>query len=177
MSTRSLSGSPSAVANHQLRLAKVPIGIFLCYAHYDEIYLKAFMRHLAPLRLRGLADIWFDQRISPGQNPDQAIDKRIHKADIILLLLTSSFLDSDYCMNIETKIALERHRGGKSTVIPVIVKDCAWNKIPSLRSLQALPANANPVTSGRVWKTQNEAWLNVAEKIISMVEDALDAPS
>jgi hypothetical protein len=54
-------------------------------------------------------------------------------------------------------------------VIPVILRPTLWQNAP-FGALQALPANAIPVTD-RSWHTQDEAFLNIAEGIVKVIED------
>ena len=66
------------------------------------------------------------------------IDKNLEEAQIILLLVkSSSFLASDYCVDIELKRAIERHEEGTARVIPIILRPCDWHTAPFAR-LQAL---------------------------------------
>ena len=59
-------------------------------------------------------------------------------AQIILLLISPSFLASDYCYDIETKRALDGHDKGEAKVIPVLLRPVDWEGAPFAR-LQGLP--------------------------------------
>jgi hypothetical protein len=89
---------------------------------------------------------WHDRQIGAGDLWKQAIDRNLEEADIILLLISADFLASDYCFDIEMKIALERHAAGKALVVPVILRPVDWQATP-FRMLQALPRNGRPVTT------------------------------
>src|SRR5437867_12063493 len=96
--------------------------IFFSYAHEDELLLKKLKRHLRPLQRQGLIDVWHDRDISAGTKWEEEIDKRLNEANIILLLISPDFMDSDYCYGTEMKRALERHERGEAHVIPVILR-------------------------------------------------------
>ena len=49
----------------------------------------------------GKITTWHDRRIVPGQEFEHQIDKYFSEADIILLLVSSDFIASDYCYQIE----------------------------------------------------------------------------
>ena len=94
---------------------------FLTYSHQDEDLRKEVEKHLAALRRDGVIDIWQDRRIGPGDEFDREISNQLESASIVLLLVISVFLHSDYCYDIEMKRALERHAEGSARVIPVIL--------------------------------------------------------
>ena len=71
----------------------MPVKIFLCYAHEDEELLKKLKTHLSPLLRQGLIDIWHDRDIGAGTEWKQDITKHLNEAQIILLLISSDFMD------------------------------------------------------------------------------------
>ncbi|MEH1888263.1 MAG: toll/interleukin-1 receptor domain-containing protein [Nostoc sp.] len=84
----------------------------------------------------------------PGEEWDYQINDNLNTADIILLLISSDFLFSKYCWDVEVKKAIERHHAGEACVIPVILRSVDWSGAPFAK-LQALPKNAEPVVSRR----------------------------
>lgn len=118
------------------------------------------------MKRQGIIAGWHDRKIGAGEEWKGAIDKYLEEAQVILLLVSSSFLASDYCWDIETKRAVERHDRGEARVIPVFLRPCDWHKAPFGR-LQALPKDGKAVTS---WKNRDEAWTDVAMGIRRAVE-------
>src|SRR5947209_5495475 len=100
----------------------MPVKIFCCYAHEDEAYLNKLKTQLSPLRRQGLIDVWHDRDIKAGASWESEIDQHLNAAQIILLLVSPDFINSDYCFGIEMKRALERRKLGEATVIPVILR-------------------------------------------------------
>src|SRR5947209_251350 len=100
---------------------------------------------LGTLKRQGFFSIWYDREISAGMEWEQEKDKHLNTAQIILLLVSSAYLDSDYCYSLEMQRALERHAQGESLVIPIILRPVYWQDTP-FGSLQALPSDAKPVT-------------------------------
>src|SRR5437763_7892624 len=139
------------------------VKIFCCYAHEDELLLNKLRSHLKPLQRQGLIDVWHDRDISAGTEWKQEINKRLNTAEIILLLISPDFMDSDYCYSIEMKRAMERHEAEKAIVIPIILRPVFWEDAPFAK-LQVLPTNAKPVTS-KAWYTQGDAFLDVVQGI------------
>src|SRR6266571_4330806 len=139
------------------------VKIFCCYAHEDEALLKKLKTQLRPLQRQGLVDVWYDRDISAGTEWEQEIKEQLNTAQIILLLVSPDFMDSDYCYGIEMQRAIERHERGEAIVIPIILRPVHW-QIPPLNKLQALPTDALPVMSSG-WQYQDEAFFNVTEGI------------
>src|SRR5258706_12668328 len=119
----------------------MPVRIFFCYAHEDEALLNKLKAHLKPLQRQGLIDTWHDRDISAGTDWEREIGEHLNSAQIILLLISPDFMDSDYCYSIEMQRAIERHERGEVRVIPVILRPTLWQQT-SLGELQALPTDA-----------------------------------
>jgi WD40 repeat protein len=153
----------------------MPVKIFFCYAHEDEALLNKLKTHLRPLQRQGLIDVWHDSDISAGTEWQQEISKHLNEAQIILLLVSSDFVSSDYAYGIEMVRAIERHERGEARVIPIILRPVYWQKAP-FGKLQALPKDANPVTSPS-WHDQDEAFLSVTEGIRKAVEELSSRPN
>lgn len=98
------------------------IKIFFCYAREDEILRKGLEKQLRALMRQGLIDVWYDREISAGTEWERELDKQLNTAQIILLLVSPDFMDSDYCYGVEMKRAMERHEQGDAHVIPIILR-------------------------------------------------------
>jgi hypothetical protein len=139
--------------------------VFFSYSHDDEPYRDQLEKHLASLRHEGLIESWHDRRILAGADLNQAIDDQLNQADIILLLVSASFMSSRYCYSIEMKRALERQAEGAAQVIPVIVRPCDW-LLPPLNDLMAVPKDGKAIT---MWANHDEAYTDVARSIRAVV--------
>jgi hypothetical protein len=94
-------------------MSTAPLEIFYAYAHEDEKLRDKLDTHLALLRKRGIIHSWHDREISAGSLWAREIDAHVQAARIILLLVSSAFMDSDYCYGREMQEALRRQeRGG-----------------------------------------------------------------
>jgi TIR domain len=134
--------------------------IFVSYSHADEQLLKQLEKHLASLRRSKAIDFWFDRRLVAGDKIDDAIFKELDHADLILLLISPDWLDSEYC-NREMLRAMARVQAGQARVIPVILRHTDLTDLEPFRHL-ALPKDAKPVVS---WDDYDEAWLDVVRGI------------
>ena len=145
--------------------------VFFSYSHKDEALRDQLEAHLSLLRNQGLIDVWYDRRIIAGDALDNTIFRELETADIILLLISSDFLNSTYCFAREMNRAMERHNAGTARVIPVILRHCDWQSAP-FGGLMAAPRDAKPVVS---WPDQDEALADVAKQVRRAVESLSSA--
>ena len=141
--------------------------LFYSYSHADEKYRKKLEAHLSLLKHERLIADWHDRRIPAGSEWMRQIDEYLNTSDIILLLISSDFLSSNFCYDIELKRAIERHEAGKARVIPVIVKPCDWQPAP-FGKLQALPRDGKPIIK---WKPQDDAYSDIARGLRHVVKE------
>ncbi len=138
-----------------------PLELFFSYSHEDLQLRNKLESHLASLKAKKAIACWHDRQIGAGTDWQRLIDENLNRAAIILLLVSSDFMSSDYCTGIEMTRALERHQIGDARVIPVILRPCDWKDTP-FSELQALPSSGRPVTR---WPDLDEAFLDVVTAI------------
>jgi hypothetical protein len=140
------------------------VTVFFSYSHKDEALRDELANHLEILKWNGDISAWHDRQILPGDEWDRDIKDNLDSAQVILLLISSDFIASRYCRDIEITRAMERHEAGEACVIPVILRKCMWSSAP-FGKLQALPQKAVPVTDSAIWSTKDDAFTNIAEGI------------
>ena len=143
----------------------MPVTIFLCYAAEDEYMVGQLKKHLSLLKRNRVIELWDYGDISAGFDREKETYKYLDKAQIILLLISSSYFDSDYCYSLETR-AIERHVRRKTWAIPVILRPVRWEE-SSLGKLQPLPDNGKPILK---WRLPDEGYENVADGIVKVIE-------
>ncbi|HVB21551.1 MAG TPA: toll/interleukin-1 receptor domain-containing protein [Ktedonobacteraceae bacterium] len=143
-----------------------PLRIFCGYASKDEVLFKQLHTALAvPIRQEPI-NVWNYQDIPPGAEWGSEIEQQLSTADIIILLVSPSFIASEYCWSKEMQWAITRHTAGEARVIPIILKPTpGWETTP-LGSLQALPVSAKPIST---WKNRDEAFANVVEGLLRVI--------
>jgi hypothetical protein len=149
------------------------IEVFFSYAHKDEELKNELVKHLSILKRQGVITAWHDREITAGTEWAGEIDTHLNAARVILLLISSDFLASDYCYDIELVQAMKRHTTGEACVIPVILREVDW-KGAVFGKLQALPKNADPVAS---WVNRDQAFADVARGIRKAVEELKQQPT
>lgn len=143
------------------------IELFISYADQDEGLFENLKTHLRPLEHQGRVRRWHDRSgILPGEETDRKIEEYLQSADLILLLVSPDFIDSEERRTGEVKYAMERHEARAAKVIPVILRACDWRGQP-FGSLEPLPPDGKPVTSH---PNQDEAFLAVATGIRAAID-------
>jgi hypothetical protein len=143
------------------------IRVFYSYSHEDENHRKELEKHLTIMKRQGFIETWFDRKILPGHEFSEEIDDNLENSNIVLFLVSSSFLSSNYCYDREMKKALKMAEEDILKVIPIILRPCAWKQSP-LGKLKALPEDGKPVVK---WDDYDEAWLDIENGIRRVVED------
>jgi hypothetical protein len=154
-------------------MSKKSLTVFFSYSHKDELLRDELAKHLSLLQRDGTISAWHDRQISAGTEWANDIDANLNAADLILLLISSDFLASDYCHQVELKRAIERHDRGEARVIPIILRPCRWQSA-WFSKLQLLPKNGEPVTK---WADRDDAFTNIVEGIERAIGEMLKSPA
>lgn len=152
---------------------KRPYDLFYSYAEKDKALLKRLEEHLSVLRQEGDIRELHKRDITPGTEWQHEQDVYMKKASIILLLISPSFLASDYLYNNEMRQAITKCKAGKAIIIPVILCPCDWKKVPfgeneHLADYEIVPRSEKAVTS---WAKRNEAYAEIAQAVRKAVQN------
>jgi hypothetical protein len=139
------------------------IKVFLSYSHEDEALRAELHKHLGALRHGKIIETWSDHQVPIGSNWDEQISGKLEEADLILLLVSASFLDSQYCSVKEMQRAIERHNRREAIVVPILLRPCHWKPAP-FAGIQGLPKSLVPVTKAPEHE-RDEVWAEIAEGI------------
>jgi len=96
--------------------------LFISYSHKDEQYKDQLETQLSILKRNKVVSSWHDRKIIAGQEWKGEIDNNLEESEVILLLVSPDFLDSDYCYDKEMGRAIERHDNKNAIVIPIILE-------------------------------------------------------
>jgi hypothetical protein len=150
-----------------------PISIFYSYYREDAIFQQKLDEHLSDLRRSRLITTWSDQQMRPGTDWQQEIEAQLKSANIILLLVSSRYLNSNYCYDVEMKKALEQYYERGAYVLAILLSPTRWETTP-LQQLPVLPVGEKPITE---WQDQDKAFLNIADSISKIVTAFQDSPT
>jgi hypothetical protein len=138
-----------------------PVELFCSYANADEPLYLELEKHLSLLHREGVISFRHKRQIIAGTDWTKALDEHLNTASVILLLVSSDFVASDYCYGIEMQRAMERYEAGDAHVIPILLRPVDWQNAP-FGKLQALPSSGKPITQ---WRNRDAAFADVAQGI------------
>jgi predicted nucleotide-binding protein len=148
--------------------------IFISYSHHDEEWANRLSKHLQKMVfLKGKNNIelstlvWDDRKIMPGQKWQEEIQNAIESSSIAVLLLSPSFLSSDYIIKHELPSLLRKSKEKDIKVIPITVEPINKALLGELENYQIL--NINQPLSTLSKTQQEEAFLNAIKEINSII--------
>lgn len=141
--------------------------VFFSYSHADEVIRDKLDQHLSLLKRQGYIETWYDRNIDAGSNINETIKLELSKSDIILLLISSAFINSDYCYDIEMKMAMAQLKAGTSKVIPIIARPCDWHDAP-FGALNACPNDGLAIST---WENEDVAMLEVVKSLNKVIKN------
>jgi internalin A len=143
-----------------------PVSLFISYSHKDETYRDELRGALTIYERGGELEVWDDTRIVPGQQWDREILKKLTDAKIIILLLSNDFIQSDYCTRVEMKKAIARDQKGACAVVPIVIRECRYDKLETGR-IQAILPGGKPIKNHR---DRDKAWKEVTQSLDSVIQ-------
>jgi hypothetical protein len=121
-----------------------PLG-FVSYSHHDKEWLDRFKRFFKTLARHGDLEVWDDGSIRHGERWYDRIRVQMARAKVAILLVTQDFLDSDFCMQDEVPYLLEREEAGGLLLVPILIKECLWQREPLLKTRQLTTVDGEAV--------------------------------
>lgn len=143
--------------------------IFLSYSHRDGEWKERLSRSLRILERQGLAEIWDTSDIEVGTTWSQEIATALNNADVALLLISPSFLASDFIVQKELPALLERSRQGGLVVLPILLRASLWTLVPGLAEFQFLNDPSTPLEELSE-NERDQALAGISSRVASLVE-------
>ncbi len=145
------------------------INIFFSLAPVDQDHdlFQKLRAHLSTLKRQGLINLWYDSEINAGNNVGESIQSYLHSADIIVLLISSDFFESDQCVEVEMAYALKQYAAKAARIIPVLLRPALLDDSP-LEHYIPLPSNGIPIST---WDNLDIALLDVTRGIRKVVDE------
>jgi Trypsin-like peptidase domain/TIR domain len=124
------------------------VSLYYVYAKQDKELQNELSAHLRLLRYQNLISDWDADEIELGETMANTINEHLNTAEIILLLISTSFITADYCFGEAMKRAMQRREEGNATVIPILLRPCDWRSAP-FGTIQPLPRDGQAITLAR----------------------------
>ena len=106
--------------------------VFVSYSHEDAEWRRRFAEMLSPLVRERRLEVWSDDRLLVGYRWRPELAEAISRSKAALLLVSPSFLASDFIMEQELPALVEHG----VRLVPVLVRQCLWQEATLLQSVQ-----------------------------------------
>jgi hypothetical protein len=163
--------------------------IFICYAHKDndnpdlsKRWLDRLLEQLAPLQLQDKAEIWSDEKIELGDDWHEKIQSVLQEVKAAVLLISPSFLASEYIKNHELPVLLKNAKDRGVVIIPILLRQCLWKDTqfnypdpknsPGKLSLSSLQAPTGKPLNSLQEDQQDQALYDVAKSLLQIVSSS-----
>jgi hypothetical protein len=147
--------------------------VVVSYSHADAKWRDELRKFLKPLVRQKQLRLWDDTAIDAGENWREEIKRAFGSANVAILLMSSDFLASDFIMQEELPLLLDRakNKEGGMTLLWIAVRDCDYKRESGIEPDQALNDPSRPLS--KLQKPARETELTkVCGKISAAVEKA-----
>ncbi len=161
--------------------------IFISYSNDNLEHKITLEQYLSTLKRDNLIDVWQSGLITTGEKWNDKIIKSLEESDIVIMLITQSFIDSSYIQDIEVSKALRKVSEESGKIYPILLKNCDWQnwkafpenmdktKIEKdggrMGAYQFAPMDKQRLKPLNRWHPYEEdAWVQIAQEIRAMVE-------
>lgn len=153
--------------------------IFISYAHEDKEWvlegpgnihlIPRIRRHTSPD-----AEIWFDEGLVIGEKWDEEIHSHIVQAHISILLISESFVSSDYIVNKELVWIREQVEQNDMKIVPLLIGNITEKSkriIDWIYQRQIHPSETQPLCNYLNDKAQ---WDHMITSILNIIDSKID---
>jgi hypothetical protein len=149
------------------------VRLFISYKHGDHLLVSQLKNHLGWLENNNQIEIFDDTKVALGEDWSKRIIQEIRRANIIIFLVSGSFMGSAYCTQIELREALSLVSSRGTIIVPVLVEDCDWEAMP-IRIYAALPRDKNNnLKSLKRWRRDVDVALAQIAKQVRLYVESL----
>jgi hypothetical protein len=148
----------------------MPLKLFISYSHKDQEQLDELLKYLKNLVDNGKIEPWTDRLLEIGSSWDSAIKDNLSSADIIILLISVEFINSDYIKSTELVATKKRHDDNTAKVIPILLSHCEFSDY-WFSAIQGLPEDMVPLSEFKEKNEKSKAYTNVVKKIRELADN------
>ena len=121
--------------------------VFVSYSHKDTRHVEPLVGYISDELKRDGIELWWDARVGTGSFWDNEIKAKIRESHIALVLVSQTFLNSDYCQRVEVRSFMRKRKSEGMIIFPIILSACAWDSYDWLSVTQFLPPGGKNMES------------------------------
>lgn len=142
--------------------------VFVSYSHADTPYLDELHTHLRPFLKREDFELWDDTRIAAGDRWRSQIETALARAGAAVLLVSPSFLSSEFIDRHELPPLLEAARKRGLRILWVPVSASAYD-VTEIAGFHALHDPRTPLDQLAQSK-RNAAWVEICRQVANALK-------
>jgi hypothetical protein len=128
--------------------------IFVSYSHPDETWRQRFETISKPMSRVIPIEFWSDRKLKAGKWEAQ-IEAAMHKSEGAVLMVSPTFLASDYIINKELPYIIKAHGGRGLMIFWCLLEPCDLRWHPEIKQFQAMTlGDLRPLSSLTNWEWQ-----------------------
>ncbi|MCH8147174.1 MAG: toll/interleukin-1 receptor domain-containing protein [Planctomycetes bacterium] len=147
--------------------------VFICYAHDDKPWVDRILKMASPLVRNKAVEFWWDRNIKTGRKWRDEIGKGLDSAKVALLMVSQSFLASDFIIDEELPKLLKAHQDDGATIFWILLEECMWEKTP-IAVFQAAHVKPPLDDLEKDQQALNKAIKAICEKLHACIDASLD---
>jgi hypothetical protein len=141
---------------------------FISYAHEDHQMFGEFRPHLRSVEIAYGLDLWADTSLRAGLHWDATIQQAIEAAELYILLISPTFIASDYIYQHEIPAIRQRARLTDALVFPVVLSRCFWKLVCD--ELQGVPTDKGSLKPIADWRPRQQGYDRARAQIADAIE-------
>ncbi len=150
--------------------------VFICYAHDDNEWMHRFMRQLKPYIRNKTVKAWSDKEIDGGDRWKDEIMMALNRARVAVLLVTPSFMASDFIQDTELHNILKASRKDGLVIRWIHVIPSAYHTT-ELAEIQAAHCNIERTLEQMDNEGQRAEYEQVLVEIWKKISQLMQSPA
>ena len=143
--------------------------IFIGYSNQDKKWRERLQKRIEMLELEGHFSNFDDNPINLVADQLPTIERRLHEADVAIILISDSFLASNFIRTKEIPALLRSREQQGMRLITLILEPCAWRETLELDFIRGSGKDDVPLSSLSQAK-QEKALAKLAGEIASVLD-------
>lgn len=147
--------------------------VFVSYSHdedrrwFESGSLIPYLKN----SLRREAVFWHDHGLEPGDVFRREIEEEIDRADLVILLISQGFLNSEFIEKVELPRIMDRAERAQLEVIPLLTHPCLWQELEFIARYQIVPGQPTPLIE---YTGSSRDWARVKFETLKAVKSRID---